>query len=533
MDRPRSARIGRNDPCHCGSGKKYKHCHGTLSIPILPQGMAEELARQNALHSAAEFRRKQQQGLGKPIIGVKLGEQQVVAVGNTVYYGNWKTFVDFLAHYIKQVLGPVWGNAEISKPLAERHPILQWYDAMCRYQKATIKTPGVVHAVPANGATAAYLGLSYNLYLLAHNVELQQRLIARLKNPEQLRGAYYECLVAACFVLAGFELQLENEQAGDTTHCEFTATSKKSGKSYSVEAKSRAPGKANADVGNQLYAALRKAANHPRIVLIDVNLPDDPAMPPDKWLTKVVDGIKGREPGLTIDGQPAPAAYVIVTNHPYQYDLVGTHATRSILGMGFKVPDFGYTAAIASLIDAFKALRKHADVMDVINAFRDYDLPTTFDGEAPEFAFGEAQRRWTIGERYDLAEFEANAVGMLTSACVSQDGRQAHLAFQLSDGRNIIGRADLSDAERSAYLRHPETFFGTYLKPGGKAKDPLGLFEFFYENYQSAPRERLLDFLKGAPDFETLSGLPTEELRLVFCDRSVASITNMSSGRPV
>ncbi len=21
------AAIGRNDPCHCGSGKKYKHCH--------------------------------------------------------------------------------------------------------------------------------------------------------------------------------------------------------------------------------------------------------------------------------------------------------------------------------------------------------------------------------------------------------------------------------------------------------------------------------------------------------------------------
>jgi uncharacterized protein YecA (UPF0149 family) len=21
---------GRNDPCHCGSGKKYKHCHGSL-----------------------------------------------------------------------------------------------------------------------------------------------------------------------------------------------------------------------------------------------------------------------------------------------------------------------------------------------------------------------------------------------------------------------------------------------------------------------------------------------------------------------
>jgi len=24
-------KIGRNDPCPCGSGKKYKQCHGKLS----------------------------------------------------------------------------------------------------------------------------------------------------------------------------------------------------------------------------------------------------------------------------------------------------------------------------------------------------------------------------------------------------------------------------------------------------------------------------------------------------------------------
>jgi preprotein translocase subunit SecA len=24
-------RVGRNDPCPCGSGKKYKHCHGQLT----------------------------------------------------------------------------------------------------------------------------------------------------------------------------------------------------------------------------------------------------------------------------------------------------------------------------------------------------------------------------------------------------------------------------------------------------------------------------------------------------------------------
>jgi uncharacterized protein YecA (UPF0149 family) len=24
----RASKLGRNDPCSCGSGKKYKHCHG-------------------------------------------------------------------------------------------------------------------------------------------------------------------------------------------------------------------------------------------------------------------------------------------------------------------------------------------------------------------------------------------------------------------------------------------------------------------------------------------------------------------------
>jgi preprotein translocase subunit SecA len=28
---PEGPKVGRNDPCPCGSGKKYKHCHGQLS----------------------------------------------------------------------------------------------------------------------------------------------------------------------------------------------------------------------------------------------------------------------------------------------------------------------------------------------------------------------------------------------------------------------------------------------------------------------------------------------------------------------
>ncbi|MBL0176061.1 MAG: SEC-C domain-containing protein [Ignavibacteria bacterium] len=37
-------RIGRNDPCPCGSGKKYKHCHGALDAPRSKPGY-EELRR--------------------------------------------------------------------------------------------------------------------------------------------------------------------------------------------------------------------------------------------------------------------------------------------------------------------------------------------------------------------------------------------------------------------------------------------------------------------------------------------------------
>jgi preprotein translocase subunit SecA len=29
--RPKVATVGRNDPCPCGSGKKFKHCHGRVA----------------------------------------------------------------------------------------------------------------------------------------------------------------------------------------------------------------------------------------------------------------------------------------------------------------------------------------------------------------------------------------------------------------------------------------------------------------------------------------------------------------------
>ena len=171
---------------------------------------------------------------------------------------NGKPFMIFLGHYIKDIIGSAWGNIELKKPFYERHPIIQWYDMVCKHQQQYIKNSGEIYSAPMTGAVSAYMGLSYNLYLLSHNAEIQSRLISRLKDKKQFQSAYYETYVAAAFIKAGFELEFENEDDSSTSHCEFTATCKKSGNKYSIEAKSREPGKPHARIGNQLHEALKK-----------------------------------------------------------------------------------------------------------------------------------------------------------------------------------------------------------------------------------------------------------------------------------
>ena len=60
------------------------------------------------------------------------------------------------------------------------------------------------------GAAAAYFTLAYDLYSLAHNVEIQAKLLARLRNCDGFRGARYEAFVAATLIRAGFAIEFEN-----------------------------------------------------------------------------------------------------------------------------------------------------------------------------------------------------------------------------------------------------------------------------------------------------------------------------------
>jgi SEC-C motif len=119
------AKIGRNQLCPCASGRKYKLCCGIPNNTPKRLRASPEITRALEAHYAKERIRREQQGLGRPIIAGQLNDHQIVAVGNTVHWSaKAKTFPDFLGEYIKRVLGSDWGNAELAKPFDQRHTLL-------------------------------------------------------------------------------------------------------------------------------------------------------------------------------------------------------------------------------------------------------------------------------------------------------------------------------------------------------------------------------------------------------------------------
>ena len=77
------SKIGRNDPCSCGSGKKYKKCHGEISTIERHQQMFYQL---RAEHEAKEQQRQKQQGLGRPIISAEVNGVRFVAIKNRLIH---------------------------------------------------------------------------------------------------------------------------------------------------------------------------------------------------------------------------------------------------------------------------------------------------------------------------------------------------------------------------------------------------------------------------------------------------------------
>lgn len=253
-------------------------------------------------------------------LGQIVGNERIVVAGSQVLAipARW-TFHEFLISYGRSRLGLDWiaANAECSNP----HPLA----TSCRDGLAEMRpigrTDGHFVELNMNAALQAFVLFAYDLFTVADNARIQSSLLERLLHLDQYQGARYELFCAACLIRAGFKLDFEDEGDSTRSHCEFTATHKKSKKPFSVEAKSRhrsreqaGEPKLSARTYKIIQEALKKDASHERIVFIDVNLPqDDKPLFVGGWHKEVAKTLNAIEENQRID-DPWPQAIMFFTN---------------------------------------------------------------------------------------------------------------------------------------------------------------------------------------------------------------------------
>ncbi|MBE3038029.1 MAG: hypothetical protein IMZ62_04355 [Chloroflexi bacterium] len=297
--------------------------------------------------------------------------QKIVAVGQSLYYAPanaWRTFADFLMDYIKHVMTAEWGNAEIAKPFEERHPVMKWYDGMCRFQQKQERAPdGVFYSAP-NGAMNAYVLLAYDLYVLDHHSSLQSVVVKRLKDKNQFQGARHELFVAATCISAGFDIEYEDERDGTHTHPEFVAKHRTTGETYSVEATSRH--RAQGNLGKRVEPKLRlerliahgirKESPHPRVVFVGLIVPpQDVPLCHERWrarLSRAVEHTRHK------DSARNPFELIVFSRHNYGHDEPDGPAPAADTLARFGRPWPNLQAVPAGLMALYEAAAKYGHV---------------------------------------------------------------------------------------------------------------------------------------------------------------------------
>jgi hypothetical protein len=441
--------------------QEYKRCCGAIgpatsplqsqATPQFPRDALLEFRRQEA----REHQRRLMQGLGRPIISFEWNGYRLVAVGKQIRWSNrWRTFHDFLTDYIKYLLTPEWGTAELAKPETERHPLFLWFTKTSEYQHhiAAAAKPAEIFSAAMTGAIKAFLGLAYDLYLCAHNAELPPLLLKRLRNPATFEGAVYEAYVVGLFARAGFSIEMEDEEDSTKMHCEFVATHNETRRKFSVEAKAitslsrrAGPRPESPKIRGKLYDALSKEVEYPRIVFIELGRThtiNDKGEP--DWAAAIHCDIEAAERELTIRGQPAPPAYVFVSNRAFMLDLDSTECPEIGIAYGFKIADFVPRRGFPSILEAARARDRHPEAHWLIKTSLAHSayIPSSFDDRLPEETFtppGTARLR--IGDTYLVPDEAGREIpGVLYEAIVEPNPTwTAGRDFAIENGRNAGG----------------------------------------------------------------------------------------------
>lgn len=530
---------GRNQLCPCGSGEKFKRCHGNPIADyeeMIYRGAAE-VARQAAIH---RIQRERQQGLGRGIISADVGGTRVVHVGNRKCWGKWMTFHDFLYAYIIDVLGTAWFRSEAAKP-AIRHPILHWNELVKAVFKGQPTRSNTIRHIQMTGAISAYLNLAYDLYTLEHNATqahtpgIQDRLLHRLKHPDQFVGARYEIRVAAMFLRAGFDLTWEDETDRLKSHGEFTATYPRTGKSFWVECKMRnqsPDAKSQAGFGKfvgLVSDALRKKTDAERLIFVDINTPAKPRAAGSfyDWRTAAVSDLRRFEGSKAASG--LPTALVFITNFPEHHHLDEVVADAGAILEGFKTNEYR-TGQLTTIRRKIEQRERHPEVEAFFASMVEHnEVPSSFEGEIPGV---DESHRLLIGHRYQMDDGQ---IGELEDACVDEQSGRVWFVMHLEGGRRVIYQNHLSEPEFAAWKRYPETFFGDVRQPQGTMSNPTEFFDRMLAVYAQTPKEKLLEFMAPDPgsarDALALQDQPT--LARLYAESVTNSILQQAGPQPL
>ena len=96
-------------------------------ISIMAQEFSpDEIWRKIQAHEKQERERIAQFGEIRAPLFFDFHGHKLVVAGNRIHYApvaKWKTFPDFLFEYLAMTFSKEWGQAELSKPFEEQHPI--------------------------------------------------------------------------------------------------------------------------------------------------------------------------------------------------------------------------------------------------------------------------------------------------------------------------------------------------------------------------------------------------------------------------
>ncbi len=517
----RGAKLPPDQPCPCNSGVPYKDCHRPVPRVLPRKETVFPEGAWYARHFAKEHQRTRQQGLGNPMLSTEHRGQRAVSVGNRVHFGFWKTFHEFLAYLVVETLGVEWLKSQSELSEGERHPLWQWYKDLCATAEEirSANSDAPYHCELMTGSVGLLMRLAYNIYLIDHNHHRSEGLLDRLRKNGEFWGAFYETSVAATFISAGFSIEWIKATQEQT--CEFVATHKKTGKSFSVEAKFRKPGKPDSNVATQLNKALKKKADHSRVIFIEINQKDD-GSGSYNFVDRAIDTIEERERRNREQPGGDPPAYIFLTNNPHEYYFGKSGYRMSTIPYGYLIPSFPPGGNATYIDEALEARRVHHEMVALLDSIQLHHLiPATFDGEVAGFSFLEKDRRLLVGERYVIECDGVEHSGILIDGSVSPINRTAYCTFRVSNGLITHVSFELSDGEMAAYSESPETFFGVLSATLSSVETPLKFYDWLYDCYKKSNKEQLIKFMEKHRDIENLRNLTQAELTDMYCRRFV------------